>query len=332
VEVPIIVSERLPNLLVAGVPKAGTGSLFSYLGQHPEICPATIKEVGYFAPLIAGAEALASLDSYRSYFTHCGMQRYRLEATPSYCFGGERVCRAIKETLDNPRILIILRDPTERLWSAYTFQRSLGNLAHIKTFEDYLSACQEQRRRGHEFIVRGHLNGLSIGFYSNYLPEWFETFGDDLRIVFTDELSEAPAEVVAATCRWLNIDDRIAASFEYASVNKTAHPRSVLFSRAAFAVKEKTDRWLRRLPRVRGVFSSVYYRLNTGALTERLGTTTKQRIDELYSASNNHVAEILRARGYQSLPRWLSGVDAEDSVSPPRRREGVNSAKMGRAR
>ncbi len=34
----------LPNLIIAGVGKAATTSLFAYLSAHPDICPARVKE------------------------------------------------------------------------------------------------------------------------------------------------------------------------------------------------------------------------------------------------------------------------------------------------
>ena len=41
----------LPNLFLAGFPKAGTTSLFSWLAAHPEVCGARPKEPGHFLPL-----------------------------------------------------------------------------------------------------------------------------------------------------------------------------------------------------------------------------------------------------------------------------------------
>ncbi len=38
----------LPNLVVAGVPKAGTTSLYAYLAQHPDVFAPKTKEIYYF--------------------------------------------------------------------------------------------------------------------------------------------------------------------------------------------------------------------------------------------------------------------------------------------
>lgn len=92
---------RTPNLLVVGVPKAGTGSLFASLTQHPDICPAEEKKVGffnYFNPWRIGL--VPSLDTYRRHFTQWGSERYAFEATPTYSYGGRSVIEAIEETLD----------------------------------------------------------------------------------------------------------------------------------------------------------------------------------------------------------------------------------------
>jgi hypothetical protein len=299
-------SQALPNLLIVGVPKAGTGSLFAYLGQHPDICPSTEKEVGFFSPLLKPNGVLPDVESYAKYFPHCSGHRYRLEATPNYCLGGDRVIQAIKRTLRDPRIIISLRDPVDRLWSAYTFQRSLGHLHGVQSFEQYLSICEEQRRGGHNIIVKGHFNGLSIGFYGDYLPAWFDAFGDDIKVTCVEELSRRPDAVVMDLCRWLRTDDLVAASFDYAGRNETVHPRSVLLSKAVFGVKEKSERWLKPPPALRAPLRKAYTRLNSGKLKEQLQPSTRLRVQELYRESNIALMSMLRARGYDHLPRWLS--------------------------
>lgn len=296
---------HLPNLLIVGVPKAGTGSLFSYLAQHPDICPATKKEIGYFRTLIT-EDTLADLKSYEDYFIHCEGKRYLLEATPSYCYGGERMLRAIKEILGHPKIIIILRDPVDRLWSAYTFQRSLGNLPGVGSFEDYISLCEEQRRQGHDFIVEGHLNGLSIGFYDNYLAGWFDEFSHAVKIIFLEHLRSDPQDVVVNLCRWLSIDEEAAASFDYSRHNETVNPRSLALTRAVFAVKRNGGGFLARSPALRAALRKAYFRLNKGRFTEELEPQTKQRVEQLYRDSNRGVAATLGARGYDHLPTWLS--------------------------
>jgi Sulfotransferase domain len=301
---------RLPNLLIVGVPKAGTGSLFSYLAQHPEICPSTQKEVGFFAPLMEEAGELPPIDAYANYFAHCGTQTYAVEATPSYCYGGSRVVAAINDTLEQPRIIVILREPVDRLWSAYTFQRSLTHLPGIESFEEYVAACEDQRRQSlreqRSIPASGYLKGLAIGFYGEYLSDWFETFSDHTRVVFFDDLVSDPRHSLAGLCHWLGIDESPTSSFAYTVQNRTIHPRSLSAARAVFAAKRRLSPTLARAPKVRGALRKVYLRLNEGALSESMQPATRAQLVDLYSESNRVVADQLRGRGYM-LPPWLGG-------------------------
>jgi hypothetical protein len=300
---------RLPNLLIVGVPKAGTGSLFSYLAQHPEICPSTEKEVGFFNPLSENAEGGRPTAAYEAYFRHCELQTYAMEATPSYCYGGRGLVTAVKETLKRPHIVMILRDPVDRLWSAYTFQRSLMHLPGIESFEAYVAACQDQRRLSlrerRSIPASGHLKGLAIGFYAEYMGDWLETFSDDARIVFFDDLASRPQEVLADLCHWLGIDVSPIGAFDYAVRNPTIHPRSMTTAKTVFAAKRRFGPALARSPRLRSFLGRAYLKLNRGSLNETMQPSTRAQLTELYRASNRAVADQLAARGYE-LPAWLA--------------------------
>jgi hypothetical protein len=296
----------LPNLLVAGVPKAGTGSLFWYLGQHPDICPSAVKEIGFFTPLRREDGVLPSRESYMQHFSHWSGQRYVMEATPNYCYGGDHLRAGIKDTLDRPRIVISLRDPVDRLWSAYTMQRTKGNLRGVRSFEEYVSACEDARRRGESARA---LAGLSVGMYGEYVPTWLEAFGEDVKVVFRDDLKADPRAVVAELCRWLSIDHRPAESLDYDVRNQTTHALNPAVGRAVFIAKERSEAILSRVPRLRTGLRRAYVRFATGELSESLQPSTRIRLEALYRESNSTVAAALRASGYRSLPLWLEAAE-----------------------
>lgn len=297
---------RLPNLLIVGVSKAGTGSLFSYLAQHPDVCASTRKETGYFNAVRDEGRALDSIDIYRAYFAHCRGESYAMEATPSYCYGGPRVVEAIRGTLDRPRILLILRDPVDRLWSAYTFQRSLMHLPGIDSFEQYVSACEALREQGRPIITSGHLKGLAIGFYADYMPTWFEAFPDDVRAMFFEDMASRPQAVIGELCRWLGIDDAVTDSFDYKARNETVHPRSLKIGQAAFAMKRRMGGVLEKAPQLRTALRGAYLRLNKGRAPERLRPETRERLVATYRESNAGIRELLRSLGYERFPPWLT--------------------------
>ena len=116
---------NLPNLIVAGVPKAGSTSLHMYLSKHPDICGSYTKEINFFSPLHRGHD-LHPLSEYAGHFSHAAGERYRLESSPGYLYG-RGIANGIRETLgEDVRIIVVLRNPVERVMSFYN--RAVGQL------------------------------------------------------------------------------------------------------------------------------------------------------------------------------------------------------------
>lgn len=304
---------RLVNLVIAGVPKAGTGSLFAYLAQHPDVCGSDEKETGYFNHYnpLRHTGPPPPIESYAQHFAHCSGQRYALEATPTYSYGGLPVITAIRSVLGDPKIVITLRDPTERLWSAYTFQRSLGNITDIGSFEEYLEVVENRRRDGRDLVPGDHFHGLYIGFYADYVGEWLDEFGEDLRIVFAEDLRRDPRAVVEGLCRWLDIDTGIVPSLDLGSRNVTRHPRSTRLAKTAYSLKRQGDRLDLLPPGLRKRLRRTYDRLNAGELSERLDPEVRRHVEGVYRESNRAMAQTLAMHGYDGLPPWLrAGISA----------------------
>lgn len=299
---------NLPNLVVAGVGKSGTTSLFWYLSQHPDICASQLKEINYFSALRHGAdEPLPSLDTYSGYFSHCTGERYRMEASPAYFYGGEQVIRGLRETLGTPRVLISLRDPVTRLWSAYTFLKSMGRLDEGMDFEHYVDECERHLPPcGGVQSLPEKNTPLSVGFYMLHLQPWFDAFGKDLRIVFAEDLFTKPRRVVEDLCAWLQIDCTAANEIDYRIHNRTIQPKSHRLAKLAYRGQNLSDRFFRRYPAVRGTLRKTYAAVNARSVKERLDPRMRLRLESLYRESNAATARDLARRGYRDLPEWLS--------------------------
>ena len=301
-------SGRLANLVIAGVPKAGTGSLFAFLAQHPDICGSDEKETGYFNQYNPRRHTgpPAPIEEYARHFAHCAGERYALEATPTYSYGGLPVIGALRAVLDQPKIIISLRDPTERLWSAYTFQRSLGTLGDIGSFAEYLDVVQSRRRHASDLVPRDGLSGLYIGFYADYIGDWLEEFGDDLRIVFAEDLHRDARASVESLCRWLGIDTEVVADLDLGARNVTRHPRNMRLARAANSLRRRTNKLGVVPPALRRRLRRAYLRINAGGeLSERFDPDLRRHVQGLYRESNDLTAKTLAAHGYRDLPAWL---------------------------
>jgi hypothetical protein len=245
---------------------------------------------------------------YERFFAHRRQERYAMEATPAYCYGGSRVRDAIRETLGAPRLLLILREPAERLWSAYTFQRSLGHLpASIDSFGAYVAACERARETHPDIHDQGFLKGLSIGMYGGFVPAWATAFPATLRVLFFDDLREDPRAMVTDLCRWLGIDEGVAAGFSYETRNPTVHPKSLAAARSAQVARGISHRLLGGAPGIRRRLRDVYVRLNTGSIDERPAPETLAHLTRIHAGSNAATAEALRRLGVERLPGWLDG-------------------------
>jgi hypothetical protein len=297
---------RIADLVIAGVPKAATGSLFAYLAQHPEICASDLKETGYFNHYNPQRHTgpVPPIETYAQHFAHWSGERYALEGTPTYSYGGRPVIQAIRTVLGRPKIIISLRNPADRLWSAYTFQRSVGNNLRIGSFEQYVATVEQRHRDGIQPVPRDGLHGLRIGFYADYLGDWLEEFGDDLRVVFVEKLRRDPRAEVAALFGWLGIDPGVATSLDLGPRKVTEHPRSTLLAATARTVKRRSKRFLPSAAQ-RGL-QRAYLQLNSGGeLTEEFDPAVRRHVEELYRASNQSTARMLAERGYGDLPEWL---------------------------
>lgn len=306
---------RLPNLLIAGLGKAGTTSLFWYLSQHPEICTSQTKEIRYFSAAADGG-VLPPIEDYAAHFSHCGDQRYVMEASPQYFHGGTGVIDAIRRSLEHPRIVLSLRDPVDRLWSQYRFVKSrMGPLPGSMTFDQYVDRSLRVRREGQPLTKENqpywHLSG---GFYVEHIPAWLDAFGDDLRVVFFEQLAEEPVTIVQGLCRWLGIDEAPASRFTYSVENKTEQFRSRFLQRAALAAN--SERLLGSRRRMKAPLRRLYYGINRKPSRDHMSDEARTLLQAEFGPANDALSAALRSRGYTDLPDWLAGRSTAGSSRP----------------
>ena len=134
--------ERLPNFLVIGAPKAGTGSIRDYLRQHPEIFMPAKKDLRWFAyhgQTNRMRYPCASLAEYAAEFAAAGDAKARGEASDVY-FWVQQAPARIAETLPDAKLVVSLREPAQRAFSIYHMNlrtedknRGLGFLEALET-------------------------------------------------------------------------------------------------------------------------------------------------------------------------------------------------------
>ena len=296
----------LPNLVIAGVAKAGTTSLFRYLAQHPDVCPSSIKETRYFTPLRYG-QPLGPLAEYTRLFEHCSGERYRMEATPGYFAGGTVVAKAVDDLLPDARVVVLLRDPVQRCWSWYRFTKSYAKIPKEMSFAAYLDRCFAMHETGEDLLIENQpYLGILGSLYDAWFDDWSQRFRDRLFIGYFEDLAAQPREATERICAWLGLDTRPCAGFAYHVENRTVQYKNKGLQRAALALNRGAETFFARRPGIKRTMRAAYYRINADTSDERLDPDSRARLTEFFAPHNERLATRLTAAGHDRLPEWLA--------------------------
>jgi hypothetical protein len=107
---------KKPDFVIIGAQKSGTTSLYHNIVQHPEIKPASNKEIHYFCCNFSNGNQW-----YLEHFPHKSLwptNRITGEATPEYMFLPWAADR-LMDFLPKAKLIAILRNPVKRAISQY---------------------------------------------------------------------------------------------------------------------------------------------------------------------------------------------------------------------
>jgi hypothetical protein len=303
---------KLPNLVIAGVVKAGTTSVYSYLSLHPDICCSTVKETCYFSYYRYGQwdsrykNTNNQYQQYQQYFSNCEQQTYVMEATPGYFEGGIKVAQAIKNTLgDNVKIIIILREPVSRLISFFKYKKSMLELDSKISLDEYLRQCEALSPLERIKQENDTYWGIEGGFYVNYLEDWSNVFGESIYLTFFDELIDDPKLFLSKMYNWLEIDDSILEAQELTVENKSLGYKNKYLQQLALLINLKAEKFWRANSSIKSILRDIYHNLNGTPHQEKISDQTLNYLQSLYQPYNQKLAVQLLARNYTNLPQWL---------------------------
>jgi hypothetical protein len=178
---PLRHARMLPGFLIVGTQRAGTSSMFEILRQHPAVFSAVLprKEVHYFDlfynrgpgwyqchfPLTARTRLSAR---------GAGTAAVAFEATPSYMFH-PLAAERIQRDLPGVRLLVMLRDPVARAYSAHVMNVGRGYetepFERALELEDERLAGEAERIAADPAYISENLRRYSYRAYGHYIDQ-----------------------------------------------------------------------------------------------------------------------------------------------------------------
>lgn len=260
----------LPNFLVVGAAKSGTSSIDRYLAQHPDIFLPAKKEAHYFAiPSFPAkfngrgdegmnTETIGSRERYESLFAPVSKEIAIGESSAFYLYYPGTAERIYSENPDM-KIVIVLRNPVDRAFSAYMYL--LRDEREALSFENGLLEEANRKRMDYEpmWLYR------ELGLYTEQVHRYLDVFGrNQVKVVLYDDFSRDTAATMSELFAFLGVNPNfsIDSSIRY---NESGMPKS----RALFNFISKPN-----------ALKEIVKPFVPAALRERLGNQAKSMLLE----------------------------------------------------
>jgi hypothetical protein len=210
------VARAMPHFILIGAQKSGTSSVFSYLKQHPQILRPIFKEPYFF-----DRHYHRGLGWYGSNFPsqrtidrrndRLGRPHLTFEATATYIFD-EKVPNRIARDLKTRKFILLLRNPVERVISAYWHAHRLGvesrSLAQVvdDDMRRYRSELAGVTDNSLSALALSRPSFLKRGIYHEAVARWQSVFSpQDLLVLQSESLFAEPAAAMTRIFDFLDI-------------------------------------------------------------------------------------------------------------------------------
>ena len=201
-----------PDFVIAGAQKAGTSTLFELLSAHPDVHRSTVKEPHFFCVDPTSGRLLwrgpfdqrifaGAVTSPRSYNELFADAEGRLTGDASTGYLADPVVpERLAAARPDVKVVVILRDPVLRAFSAWKMWRRAG--FEPLSFADALEAEEERRVAGWSSTYRY----LANGDYADHLDRWRSVVGPSkLHLITTDSLQQSQSLTMAGVTAFLGI-------------------------------------------------------------------------------------------------------------------------------
>lgn len=199
----------LPNFLIAGAAKSGTTSLYYYLKEHPDIYLSPVKEPCFFTFQTLDLPQQGIDDDKKFYIRtfedYCGLfqgaagKKAVGEASADTIYFYEKTIPVIKRLLGDPAIIILLRNPVTRAFSAYT--HLVRDNRESLSFEEGLALEEDRIQRNWQCMWHYKKRGQYYGQVKAFMNAFSR-----VKVLLHDDLKKTPMSVVKEVFEFLGVD------------------------------------------------------------------------------------------------------------------------------
>jgi hypothetical protein len=300
---------NLPNFLIVGAAKCGTTSMSEYLKQHPQIFISEVKEPRFLSsqitsfPLTGPGDAKRESRYIKDFKSYCELFRSANghvaigEASADTLYFHHKTIPVIKKYIgDQPKIVIMLRDPVKRAFSAY--QHLVRDQRETLSFEEGLRSEASRIQENYELIW--YYRGVSQ--YLEAIQSFMKNF-EQVHVVINEDFQTNPVRVFQNIFEFLEVDPAfcIDTSIRY---NVSGVPRSQWLHNFLFE-----ENWLKRAVRpITYRITSNKFRqqtssklLNRNLQRMRINSETENQLKQEFRGEKLKIEELLN----RNLP-WLA--------------------------
>jgi sulfotransferase family protein len=292
--------KRRANCFLVGAAKSGTTAMALDLASHPDVFLPSIKEPKFFSSKyknlphkgpgddVVDAKMVLNLSRYSELYKNVSGEKILVDASVDYLYFPQ-VAEALNEYSPNSKIIIILRNPIHRTFSAYMHMVRDGR--EMLPLKEALAQEGIRKQKNWEFFW--HYTAAS--YYCDAVEHYIRVFGRDrVHILLYDDYIKDRPTTLANLFTFLGIDKTFTAP-EASRPNVSGTPRSRLLH------------WLLNRP---NPFKTVFNRLIKDELRTELRTRLNNR--NLAKASMTSETEQALAAIFREDIKRLSTVVNRD--------------------
>jgi len=196
----------MPAFIIIGAQRSGTTSSYDWLSRHPEVAPATHKELHYFD----GKNYELGESWYRSQFPILRSGQITGESSPQMLYNPMSPKWASNDLPASTRFVALLRNPTQRAISHYWFSKSRGNETEdlptaLSLEKERLAAEQTDFDAGRHSYAHHKFSYAARGEYAGQIKRWYEHVDPERILILEGEGLCAEREKQVELTEWLGL-------------------------------------------------------------------------------------------------------------------------------